>query len=105
MTENANEPREGLTPGVREDQAAGGGRSVVSMPQPSDSAQQAGLFPTEVPQEPLSARPLVLVTRGRVEYLAHCPHCKDWHRHVHLGKVSGPCGVEYELQPRRGRAA
>lgn len=51
------------------------------------------------------ARPLVLITRGRIEYLAHCPSCKDWHRHVHLGTVTGPCGTEYELQPRRGRTA
>jgi hypothetical protein len=46
------------------------------------------------------ARPLVLITRGRTEYLAHCPECKDWHRHVHLGKVTGPCGTKYDLQPR-----
>ncbi|MFK4595724.1 hypothetical protein [Streptomyces pristinaespiralis] len=46
------------------------------------------------------ARPLVLVTRGRVEFLAHCPKCSDWHRHVHLGKVTGPCGTKYDLQPR-----
>jgi hypothetical protein len=49
------------------------------------------------------ARPLVLITRGRIEYLAHCPACRDWHRHVHLGTVTGPCGTTYELQPRRGR--
>ncbi|MFI9610358.1 hypothetical protein ACIHCM_01380 [Streptomyces sp. NPDC052023] len=54
---------------------------------------------------PSVARPLVLITRGRVEFLAHCPACKDWHRHVHLGTVTGPCGTEYELQPKRGRAA
>ncbi|MET7619036.1 hypothetical protein [Streptomyces sp. NPDC005408] len=51
------------------------------------------------------ARPLVLVTRGRVEFLAHCPKCSDWHRHVHLGKVTGPCGTEYDLQPRAKGAA
>lgn len=51
------------------------------------------------------ARPLVLITRGRIEFLAHCPKCSDWHRHIHLGKVTGPCGTEYDLQPRRGRAA
>ncbi|MFD9211646.1 hypothetical protein ACFVY9_00730 [Streptomyces sp. NPDC059544] len=51
------------------------------------------------------ARPLVLVTRGRTEFLAHCPRCKDWHRHVHLGKVTGPCGTEYELQARRTKGA
>jgi hypothetical protein len=51
------------------------------------------------------ARPLVLVTRGRVEFLAHCPKCADWHRHVHLGKVTGPCGTEYDLQPRRAKGA
>lgn len=102
MTTNTNEPREVLAPGVREDQQAGGSGSALSLPHQTDGLQQ-GLFPAE--PAPLSARPLVLVTRGRVEYLARCPHCKDWHRHVHLGQVTGPCGTEYELQPRRAKGA
>jgi hypothetical protein len=65
--------------------------------------QQAGLFPVD--PAPLSARPLVLITRGRVEYLAHCPKCSCWHRHTHFGNVIGPCGTEYELQPRRAEGA
>lgn len=40
MIRNSSEPRESLAPGVREDQAAGGGRSVVTVPQPSDIGQQ-----------------------------------------------------------------
>lgn len=56
----------------------------------------------EVPRDPLSARPLVLVTRGRIEYTAKCPGCCNWHRHRKLGDVVGPCGTRYELQPRRG---
>ncbi|MFH8768278.1 hypothetical protein [Streptomyces sp. NPDC017958] len=72
------------------------------MPHRKDDAQQS-LFPAA--PAPLSARPLVLVTRGRVEYLAHCPKCADWHRHIHLGTVTGPCGTEYELQSRRAKEA
>lgn len=60
--------------------------------------------PSEVPRGPLSARPLVLVTRGRIEYTAKCPGCCNWHRHRKLGDVRGPCGTFYELQPRRGRS-
>jgi hypothetical protein len=78
-----------------------GGEAFATVPQPAPLSD--GLFPVD--PAPLSARPLVLVTRGRVEYLAHCPSCKDWHRHVHLGQVTGPCGTEYELQPRRAKGA
>lgn len=92
MSRNANEPRESLAPGVREDQAADGSRSALTVAQS-----------TEVPREPLSARPLVLITRGRVEFTAKCPGCDNWHRHRKLGDVRGPCGTTYELQPRRGR--
>lgn len=92
MSQNSSEPRESLAPGVREDQAAGGSRSTATV------AQQR-----EVPRGPLSARPLVLITRGRVEYTAKCPGCGNWHRHTHLGDVQGPCGTEYELQPRRAK--
>jgi hypothetical protein len=88
MSQNSNEPRESLAPGVRESNAVAA-RSIV--PQPSD-----------IPREGLSARPLVLITRGRIEYTAKCPGCANWHRHRHLGDVKGPCGTAYELQPRRG---
>ncbi|WP_419994762.1 hypothetical protein [Streptomyces boninensis] len=52
-------------------------------------------------------RPIALATRGRVEFTGRCP-CGAWHRHVHLGLVTGPCGTQYELRPRKaavGRAA
>ncbi|MEU0198758.1 MULTISPECIES: hypothetical protein [unclassified Streptomyces] len=98
MTTNAETPR-GLTGAFQKNLA--GGEAAATVPQASP--QSDGLFPVD--PAPLSARPLVLVTRGRVEYLAHCPHCRDWHRHVHLGHVTGPCGVEYELQPRRAKGA
>ncbi|MEU3363869.1 hypothetical protein [Streptomyces pseudogriseolus] len=100
MTMNAEMPH-GQGAAFQEDQAADGSRSAATVPQ--QPSQGDALFP--VTPAPLSARPLVLVTRGRVEYLAHCPNCRDWHRHVHLGNVTGPCGTEYELQSRRGRAA
>lgn len=92
MTLNSSEPRRVRGAGVRKDQAAGGSRSTATVAQP-----------TEVPRGPLSARPLVLVTRGRVEYTAKCPGCDSWHRHRNLGDVKGPCGTQYELQPKRGR--
>lgn len=57
-----------------------------------------------VPTVPL-ARPVLVVTAGRVEYAARCPKCRDWHRHVSLGLKVAPCGTRYELAPRRGRAA
>lgn len=81
MTRNA-ETRQGQTGGSQEVLFAAGGGTAVSV-----------------------ARPLVLITRGRVEFLAHCPKCRDWHRHIHLGTVTGPCGTEYELQPRRAKGA
>lgn len=102
MSQNSNEPRRVRGAGVREDQQAGGSRSLASLPQAAVDAQQ-GLFPVD--PRPLTARPLVLITRGRVEYTAKCPGCASWHRHRHLGDVKGPCGTEYELQAKRGRAA
>ncbi|WP_327654775.1 hypothetical protein [Streptomyces sp. NBC_00483] len=69
------------------------------MPHGTDDAHQGdGLFAAD-PQTPI-ARPLVLVTRGRVEFLGRCPNCQNMHRHTHLGKVTGPCGARYELQPK-----
>ncbi|MEH0543273.1 hypothetical protein QA802_09365 [Streptomyces sp. B21-105] len=99
MTQNA-ENRPWLAGGSQEDLAAGGGSAATVAQTPP---QSDGLFPID--PAPLSARPLVLITRGRVEYLAHCPKCSDWHRHVHLGTVTGPCGTEYELQTRRAKGA
>ncbi|MDX3841044.1 hypothetical protein PV750_05975 [Streptomyces europaeiscabiei] len=74
-------------------------------PRAESGASQEVLFAAGNENNASVARPLVLITRGRIEYLAHCPHCRDWHRHVHLGTVTGPCGTEYELQPRRAKGA
>ncbi|GGL30334.1 hypothetical protein GCM10010095_14320 [Streptomyces anthocyanicus] len=74
-------------------------------PRGQAGASQEVLFAAEGGTVASVARPLVLITRGRVEFLAHCPGCRDWHRHVHLGNVTGPCGAEYELQPRRAKGA
>lgn len=93
MTENT-EMAPGLTGPFQEDQAADTNRSAFTVAQPTD-----------LPRGGLSARPLVLITRGRVEYTAKCPGCANWHRHRHLGDVKGPCGTEYELQPRRAKGA
>lgn len=95
MTRNAEKGLLGTGPS-QEDQAAGGSRSVVRMPHGSDSAQQ-GLFPAS--DEPPIVRPIALATRGRVEFTGKCP-CGNWHRHVHLGLVTGPCGTEYRLMTR-----
>lgn len=85
MPRNSNDPREALTPGDREDQAAGGGRSVATVPQPSDNALPV-------------ARPIPVQTSGRLEFAARCPSCLDWHRHVGLGERRAPCGVTYRLE-------
>lgn len=92
MTQNAETPR-GLTGAFPEDSATGGS-SAATVAQP-----------TGVPRGSLSARPMMLVTRGRIEYLTRCPGCDELHRHTALGTVTGPCGAQYELQPRRGEAA
>lgn len=55
-----------------------------------------------VPPLPV-VRPVVLITRGRVEFSGRCPGCDGWHRHIALGKVTAPCGARYDLQPKRGR--
>jgi hypothetical protein len=90
MTLNSNDPREALTPGDREDQQAGGSRSVVTVPQPSDTAHQGDPLPI--------ARPVPVQTSGRLEFAARCPNCRDWHRHVGLGERRAPCGVIYLLE-------
>lgn len=48
----------------------------------------------------LIARPVVVMTAGRIEYAARCPECHNWHRHVSLGEKSAPCGARYLLQPK-----
>jgi hypothetical protein len=53
----------------------------------------------------LIARPVIVITQGRIEYAARCPKCRGWHRHVSLGVKLAPCGPTYLLAPRRGRAA
>ncbi|MDJ0345953.1 hypothetical protein QMK19_30580 [Streptomyces sp. H10-C2] len=76
------------------------------VPGPSQGSLFAagGEADTKVPRLP-AARPVVVVTAGRIEYAARCPQCRDWHRHVSLGEKRAPCGAVYELQPRRGRVA
>ncbi|MEU6339951.1 hypothetical protein ABZ883_03245 [Streptomyces sp. NPDC046977] len=51
------------------------------------------------------ARPVLIATRGRIEFITRCPGCKHMHRHIHLGIVDAPCGASYNLGPRRGRVA
>ncbi|MFD8521023.1 hypothetical protein ACFV2D_13535 [Streptomyces capillispiralis] len=101
MNPNSNEAEMLEASRLRESSAVGASPIV---PQTADDVQQGdGLFPGE-PAPPI-ARPLVLVTRGRIEYLGRCPHCQNMHRHTHLGKVTGPCGRKYELQPKAKRRA
>ncbi|MFI5671316.1 hypothetical protein [Streptomyces sp. NPDC051704] len=102
MTRNEKDPQQVATargPKV----SATNGSTAASLSHSAPAAQQGGLFPGG-DTKPV-ARPLVLITRGRVEYLAYCPECRVMHRHVHLGNVTGPCGTEYELRSRQGRAA
>ena len=49
------------------------------------------------------ARPMLVATRGRIEFAVRCPGCKHLHRHIHLGIVDAPCGATYNLGVRRGR--
>lgn len=70
------------------------------------TADQAALFPVDsgVADDRLPVvRPIALATRGRVEFTGRCPRCDGWHRHIHLGKVTGPCGARYRLEPKRRR--
>lgn len=90
-----------LTGPSPEDSAAGG-KSAATVPQPCDNAHQGALFPGA--DEPPVVRPLALTTRGRVEFTGKCP-CGSWHRHVHLGVVTGPCGTVYQLQTRHAKGA
>lgn len=88
---NSNEAEMLETPRLREDQAAGGSRSVATVPQPSDITHQGddGL--------PI-ARPVPVQTSGRLEFAARCPKCSSWHRHVGLGVRDAPCGATYRLE-------
>jgi hypothetical protein len=90
MSQNSNGPEMVVTPRVRESSAVA---AAPMLPHAPDNTQ------------PLTARPLVLITRGRIEYTAKCPGCASWHRHRHLGDVRGPCGTEYELQRKAKRGA
>lgn len=76
MNPENNEPREVLTPGVRESNAA--------------------VAEAIVPQ--LIARPVPVQTSGRLEFAARCPVCHDWHRHIGLGEKDAPCGAHYLLE-------
>ncbi|HEY6115414.1 MAG TPA: hypothetical protein VI172_05600 [Candidatus Dormibacteraeota bacterium] len=49
-----------------------------------------------VPQ--LIARPVPVATSGRLEFVARCPNCHVWHRHIGLGQKTGPCGAHYLLK-------
>lgn len=94
MTQNSSEPREALTPGVRESNAA---VADAIVPQGSDIAHEGdGLFPggTSLP----IARPVPVQTSGRLEFAARCPSCSSWHRHVGLGEKLAPCGTHYRLE-------
>lgn len=44
------------------------------------------------------ARPVPVSTSGRLEFVARCPNCGVWHRHVSLGEKTGPCGATYRLE-------
>lgn len=96
MTERT-ETRQGLTGGSQEVSATSGA-TTSSLPQATDRAQQQGLFPTD-DHLPV-ARPVVVMTSGRIEYAARCPECRCWHRHVSLGEKDAPCGAHYLLQPK-----
>lgn len=43
------------------------------------------------------ARPVPVSTSGRLEFVARCPECGVWHRHVSLGEKDAPCGAHYVL--------
>lgn len=102
MTQNSNEAGMLGASRLREKSARGGAAPIVG--HASDNAHEGdGLFPGT--PAPLTARPLVLITRGRIEYTAKCPGCGQWHRHRKLGDVEGPCGTTYELQPKAKRRA
>ncbi|NUK72113.1 hypothetical protein [Streptomyces lunaelactis] len=71
---------------------------MPTVPQPRRRAQQPGLFPGRT-SRPV-ARPVVVMTAGRIEYATRCPGCQLWHRHVSLGIKHAPCGATYRLEPK-----
>lgn len=91
MTLNSNEPREALTPGVREDQAAGGSRST---------AKATAVTTPQVPGrlDTYRSRSARWHRQVRVD---QCPRCG--HPHLHRAPLAvvetvlklAPCGVEY----------
>lgn len=84
--------------------AGGGGGLDAIVTHPLPKAQQQGLFPASSADDGVPVvRPIALATRGRVEFTGRCPRCDGWHRHIHLGKVTAPCGAQYRLEPKRGR--
>ena len=95
MTTNAETPR--MMAGAHREDSAVGASSAAIVPQATDDAHQGdGLFPA-APSLPV-ARPLPVSTSGRLEFVARCPECRDWHRHVGLGEKDGPCGAHYRLE-------
>ncbi|WP_432020971.1 hypothetical protein [Streptomyces sp. 1222.5] len=104
MTQNSKAPRV-VAGAPHKNLAAGSGGgldAIVSHPLPK--AHQQGLFPASPAEEHLPVvRPVVLVTRGRVEFMGRCWKCDGWHRHIHLGKVTAPCGGRYRLERKSYR--
>lgn len=104
MTQNEKTPRRVAGASQKNLAAGGGGGLEAIVSQPLPKAQQQGLFPAASTTDVLPVvRPIAIATRGRVEFTGRCPKCDGWHRHIHLGKVTGPCGGRYNLQPKRGR--
>lgn len=104
MTQNDKTPRMVAGASQKNLAAGGGGGLGAIVSQPLPKAQQQGLFPASSTTDGLPiVRPIALATRGRVEFTGRCPGCDAWHRHVHLGNATGPCGTRYNLQPKRGR--
>lgn len=104
MTHNDKTPRMSAGASQKNLAAGGGGGLDAIVSQSLPKAKQQGLFPASSADDGVPVvRPIVLATRGRVEFAGHCPKCGQMHRHVHLGKTTAPCGARYNLQPRRGR--
>ncbi|MFE9170875.1 hypothetical protein ACFYNZ_15330 [Streptomyces kebangsaanensis] len=99
MTQNAEKGL--LTTGPSQEDSAARGSSAPIVAQAPTRAQQQGLFPVGV-SLPV-ARPVLVTTSGRAEFAARCPACKDWHRHVGLGKKRAPCGATYRLETKGHR--
>ncbi|MFI6468731.1 hypothetical protein ACIBL5_00460 [Streptomyces sp. NPDC050516] len=95
MTQNATNPEQLIPARDSEDH---GGAVAAIVPHGTDNAQQHGLFPGHR-TKPV-ARPLVVITRGRIETVVRCPGCGDMHRHVGLGDKRGPCGSLYIVRPK-----